>query len=112
MQEDVKAAAKAALQSRGLGAGGTRKRLRLVEKETKRLHQVSRLAVRTLRKKSFMCIGRLPVVLAAMSKKTLAFHRCWHILSTNQIPLQLSPTICLPRCPLLQRHPSQSQIQA
>ena len=40
MQEDVKAAAKAALQSRGLGAGGARKRLRLVEKETKRLHQV------------------------------------------------------------------------
>ncbi len=43
MQEDVKAAAKAALQSRGLGAGGARKRLRLVEKETKRLHQVSPL---------------------------------------------------------------------
>ncbi|CAL8463378.1 g2912 [Coccomyxa elongata] len=39
-EEDVKAAAKAAMQSRGLGAGGTRKRLRLVEKETKRLHQV------------------------------------------------------------------------
>ena len=40
VQEDVKAAAKAALQSKGLGAGGTRKRLRLVEKETRRLHQV------------------------------------------------------------------------
>jgi len=41
VQDDVRAAAKAALQSKGLGAGGARKRLRLVEQETKRLHKVN-----------------------------------------------------------------------
>lgn len=48
VQDDVRAAAKAALQSKGLGAGGARKRLRLVEQETKRLHQVSTFLSKSL----------------------------------------------------------------